>query len=70
MVPHKYLNEDEKNIEFLNFGFGGFKKCHFFKFTNSQYFFTKILGTNSWGLMQLHCFAYYYAGVIWGWKAG
>ena len=37
MVPHKYLtdlNGDErkkKNFEFMNLGFGGFKKCHFFQ---------------------------------------
>ena len=35
------------NFEFLNLGFGGFKKCIFFKSTNSQYFLTKISGIGS-----------------------
>ena len=39
-VPHKYLTDligDEKKMdcEFSNLGFGRFKKCHFFKSTNS-----------------------------------
>jgi hypothetical protein len=46
-----WWGEINLNFEFLNLGFGGFKKCNFFKSINYQYFFAKILG-----IMHSQCF--------------
>ena len=40
----------------MNFGFGGLQKLHFFKFTNYQYFFTKISGSGKELFCEFHSF--------------